>query len=135
MRSLALIAVCGMLGLIPGLPPQGVTSVIASENNIRLWADVNQNDEVWTVVPHLEATPRATSGHYDYVISSHKVGQSGRSDTRQSGQVRIGTGEQAMLGNLRIAIRKGDSCIVRVSVYSELELVGKLTLDLPQPPH
>ncbi len=109
--------------------------MVASENNIRLWADINQNDEVWTVVPHLEATPRATSDHYDYVISSHKFGKSGRSDTRQSGHIHIGGGQQARLGNLRIAIRNGDNCVVRVSVYNELVLVGALTLDLPQQPH
>ncbi len=109
--------------------------MVASENHIRLWADINQNDEVWTVVPHLEATPRARSEQYDYVISSRKFGKSGRSDTRQSGHIHIPSGQQAMLGNLRIAIRNGDNCVVRVSIYNELVLVGSLTLDLPQQAH
>ena len=121
-----------MLGLIPSMLPQGVSSVIASENNIRLWADIQQNEEVWTIVPHLEAKQNTRSDHYNYVISSHKNGKSGRSETHQSGHVHIGTGQQAMLGNLRIAIHDGDNCVVRVSIYNERALVGDLTLDLPQ---
>ena len=109
--------------------------MMASESAVRLWADIQQNDELWTVVPHFEAMQRARSDHYDYVISSHKFGKSGRSDTRQSGHIHIGGGQQARLGNLRIAIRNGDNCVVRVSVYNELVLVGALTLDLPQQPH
>ena len=109
--------------------------MIASENSIRLWADIQQNKEVWTIIPHLETRQSPRSDHYDYVISSHKIGKSGRSDTHQSGHVHIGTGQQAMLGNLRIALHNGDNCVVRVSVYNELVLVGNLTLDLPQQPH
>lgn len=109
--------------------------MIASENSIRLWADIQQDDGLWTVIPHVEAMQRPRSDHYDYVISSHKFGKSGRSETRQSGHIHIAGGQQARLGNLRIAIRNGDNCVVRVSVYNELILVGDLTVDLPQQPH
>ena len=101
----------------------------------RLWAELHQDAELWTVKPQFVAPADGATTHFDYVLTAHKNGRSGRSETRQSGRIHLGLGQQATLGSLRIALHDGDRCQVRLHGLGLSAPVGHTPTHWPQNTH
>jgi hypothetical protein len=101
----------------------------ATQLPVRLWTEVLNQGELWTVVPHVEA-PAASALRYE--ILAKKVGHAGRSNTSQSGKLTVGAEGSSALSSLRIGVGPEDSCDVDVTVFSDTDVVAKLTLHLPR---
>ncbi len=112
-----------------GGPPVNASGT--REHAPRLWAELHQDAEQWTIKPQFVAPTDGASTHFDYLVTAHKNGQSGRSETRQSGRIHLGLGQQATLGSLRIALHDGDRCQIQISVSQALHPISELTLELP----
>ena len=106
-------------------------NAMASEKNepsFRIWADVDNDNGLWTVVPRIEL---AVDSALSYAITADKTGRSGRSKTKQSGRLSVSSGVPVALASLRIGVGKEDSCVVDIQVYEGDLLRGNLTLTLP----
>lgn len=138
LRTLFALCCCAVVpgvgvGVEFGAGGSPVNASETRERAPRLWAELHQDAELWTVKPQFVAPADGATTHFDYVLTAHKNGRSGRSETRQSGRIHLGLGQQATLGSLRIALHDGDRCQVRISVSQALQPVGELTLELPPP--
>jgi hypothetical protein len=102
---------------------------MAAQSPVRLWTEVSSDGDLWKVVPHVEATA-GTSLRYEIVAK--KTGHSGNSNTRQSGNLAVGADGTGTLASLKIGVAAEDHCDIDVKVYAGSEVVGNLTLRLPQ---
>ena len=100
-----------------------------NEPNFRIWADVQNDNGQWTVVPKIELS---TDSALSYEITANKTGRSGRSKTKQSGRISVSTGVPVALASLRIGVGKEDHCVVDIHVYEGDLLRGNLTVNLPE---
>lgn len=100
-----------------------------NEPNFRVWADVDNINGLWTVVPKVELS---TDSALSYEITANKIGRSGRSKTKQSGRLSVSTGVPAALASLRIGVGNEDHCVVDIQVYEGDLLRGSLTVNLPE---
>jgi hypothetical protein len=96
---------------------------------LKLWTDVTTDGDVWTVIPHVTAH---VGQELRYRISASKEGPSGRSQTNQSGRITVSSTGTGTLGSLHIGVGSRDHCDIAIEVFDGTELIGDITLQLPQ---
>lgn len=105
------------------------SSAMATQLSVRLWTEVTHEGDLWKVIPRVEA---AAGSALRYEIVAKKTGHSGNSNTRQSGNLAVGSDGTGTLASLRIGVGAEDSCDIDVKVYAGSEVVANLTLRLPR---
>jgi len=100
--------------------------LMAGEPGYRLSIDSSVQDRQLSVTPRI-AGP---GGTLRYEMTSTKLGASGRSVTRQSGQV-AADAAGAALATLRLGVGEGDRYEISVKVYADGKLVAEQVLQHP----
>jgi hypothetical protein len=113
------------IGLLIGLANHSM----AAQLPVKLWTEVSSDGDLWKVVPRVEA---AAGSALRYQIVAKKTGHSGSSNTKQSGNLAVGSDGTGTLASLKIGVATEDQCDIDVKVYSGNEVVGNLTLRLPR---
>jgi hypothetical protein len=104
------------------------TIAMATPIPVRVWTEVTTQSDLWTVVPHVEASPGRA---LDYEILAKKSGRSGTSNTSQSGKLTVGAEGSSALATLSIGVGSEDRCDVEIKVFEDSEVVGTIKLRLP----
>lgn len=113
------------LGLLIG--DAASTTIMATENTPRLWADVSHQGDIWQIQPQLAAPPGL---EYRYRINALKEGPSGRAQTAQSGAIRVDESGQGALAQLSLSIPPGEHCDITIQIEGNAA-PEPLTLHLP----
>lgn len=121
---------CRLLGLVVLLCSGKLEArdAMTVQPDFRLWADVSAEQHLWTVTPRI-AAPAGRQLRYE--INAVKSGKSGRSQTRQSGQVLSSAESSVVLASLSLGIVPGDDCDIDIRLFDGANLVGEMKLHLP----
>lgn len=108
-------------------------NAIANEASVRLWSQVSNTGNMWTVVPHVDAPAGRVFG---YEIAADKTGDSGTSKTRQTGTVSMPATATASLSSLTIGIAPHEHCVIEIKLFEGSKTIDSQTLTLPgEHPH
>lgn len=119
----------GTLMLLGLLSAFTLSAEEAMTSEIKLWADISNSGDVWTILPR---TQNPGQKELRYEIDAIKTGRSGNSHTRQSGNVPVSFQENITLASLSMGIPTGETCEVDIKLFDHARLVADLKLRLPQ---
>lgn len=119
--GLALILIAFYLPVAKAMPPK--------QTELILTTAISSHERLWTVSPQVLSPIEQV---LRYEIATEKTGQSGRSQTRQSGQVNVTPHHPTTLATLTLGLAPEDSCVVSVQVFAGTELLAKEQIKLPQ---
>ncbi len=101
---------------------------MADETGYKLRLNSSLEGSELTVVPQIAAPPGA---RLRYEMTSTKQGAAGKSSTRQSGRVTVGSDGSARLSTLSLGVSPQDRYVVSVKVYEGAKLVAEELLRYP----
>lgn len=106
-----------------------LSSALASEPGYELILGAEMRGGTLTITPVLTA-PANQRVRYDVVVT--RSGRSGKSDSRQGGDVTVGANGTTALSQLSISVSEGDRYEVSVRVYDAARLVAERAFRHPE---
>jgi hypothetical protein len=114
-----------LLGLM--LPTLGTVAMAGSDTH-RAWIETSLEPDRLIAVAYVEAAHDAS---LDYELISAKSGSAGRSNTSQSGSLRLQQGESRSINRLRLGIHGDDQYTLTLRIYENDRLVAEDSVTYP----
>ena len=108
--------------------PTLVSAAPADAGDHRVWIETTLDAGRLVVVPQIEAGHAA---NLDYELISAKIGKAGRSNSSQSGSLRLDRGETRSLSRLRLSVTEEDRYILSLRVYEGGNLIAEDVVNYP----
>lgn len=104
-------------------------AMAANQSEFVLTTEVSSQDFSWKISPQVSSPVEQV---LRYEITTEKTGQSGRSQTHQSGQVKAFPHHPTTLATVNLGLNPEDNCTVSVQVFVGVDLVAEERIRLPR---